>query len=69
MAQTCGPVSLAALMEGLSDLWGEDLVLLLSRTEMLAGVIVEAAAADFQSGAEFLRGMLVCGRGTKLIDQ
>jgi hypothetical protein len=36
---------------------------------VLAGVIVEAAAADVQGGAEFLRGMLVRGRGAKLIDQ
>ena len=69
MAQTCGTVSMPALLEGLSDLWGEDLVLLLARAEMLAGVIVKAAAADLQGGAEFLRGVLVRGRGAKLIDQ
>ena len=69
MAQTCGAVSLPALLEGLSDLGSKDLVLLLARAEMFAGVIVKAAAADLQGGAEFLRGVLVRGKGSKVIDQ
>jgi hypothetical protein len=58
-----------ALLEGLSDLWGEDLVLLAARPEVFAGVIVETASADLQGGAEFLGGVPVGGRGAKMIDQ
>lgn len=46
VAQTCGAVSMSALLERLRDLWGEDLVLLAARPEVFASVIVETAAAD-----------------------
>ena len=57
-----------AFLKDLLDLWGKDLVLLAAKPEVFAGVIVEAASADLQGGAEFLGGVLVRGRGAKMID-